>query len=209
MTRWPGPGGSSRRTIRSMPWCCGQPESERWRRPRHQDDLRKETESRGARSGRRCGSRWYARCKECELRAAKTSTSSMSPTWSSAQRTRTLLDSHVSAGLVCALEPIGLMRRVGLGETLRIAPTGNDERAERRHRPSDWGWYPKLLWLNSCGPGRTRSPQRLRPNRRRRPRAPSLRSGNHWTALPSGAGSGADLHPVRQSSGTASGRTRY
>jgi enoyl-CoA hydratase/carnithine racemase len=37
-------------------------------------------------------------------------------------------DSHVSAGLVCALEPIGLMRRVGLGETLRIALMGNDER---------------------------------------------------------------------------------
>ena len=30
----------------------------------------------------------------------------------------TFFDSHVSAGLVCALEPIGLMRRVGLGETL-------------------------------------------------------------------------------------------
>jgi enoyl-CoA hydratase/carnithine racemase len=40
----------------------------------------------------------------------------------------TFFDSHVSAGLVCALEPIGLMRRVGLGETLRIALVGNDER---------------------------------------------------------------------------------
>ncbi|MEO3757038.1 enoyl-CoA hydratase/isomerase family protein [Mycobacterium sp. B14F4] len=40
----------------------------------------------------------------------------------------TFFDSHVSAGLVCALEPIGLMRRVGLGETLRIALLGNDER---------------------------------------------------------------------------------
>jgi len=37
-------------------------------------------------------------------------------------------DSHVSAGLVCALEPIGLMRRIGLAETLRIALMGNDER---------------------------------------------------------------------------------
>ena len=34
----------------------------------------------------------------------------------------------MSAGLVCALEPIGLMRRIGLGETLRIALMGNDER---------------------------------------------------------------------------------
>jgi enoyl-CoA hydratase/carnithine racemase len=40
----------------------------------------------------------------------------------------TFFDSHVSAGLVCALEPIGLMRRVGLGETLRIALMGTDER---------------------------------------------------------------------------------
>ena len=29
---------------------------------------------------------------------------------------------------ICALEPIGLMRRIGLGETLRIALMGNDER---------------------------------------------------------------------------------
>jgi len=29
---------------------------------------------------------------------------------------------------VCALEPIGLMRKVGLGEALRIALSGNDER---------------------------------------------------------------------------------
>jgi enoyl-CoA hydratase/carnithine racemase len=40
----------------------------------------------------------------------------------------TFFDSHVSAGLVCALEPIGLMRRIGLAETLRIALLGNDER---------------------------------------------------------------------------------
>lgn len=40
----------------------------------------------------------------------------------------TFFDSHVSTGLVCALEPIGLMRRIGLAETLRIALMGNDER---------------------------------------------------------------------------------
>ena len=40
----------------------------------------------------------------------------------------TFFDSHVSAGLVCALEPIGLMRKIGLGEALRMALTGNDER---------------------------------------------------------------------------------
>ena len=40
----------------------------------------------------------------------------------------TFFDSHVSAGLVSALEPVGLMRRVGLGDTLRMALMGNDER---------------------------------------------------------------------------------
>jgi enoyl-CoA hydratase/carnithine racemase len=40
----------------------------------------------------------------------------------------TFFDSHVTYGLVSALEPVGLMRRVGLAETLRIALTGNDER---------------------------------------------------------------------------------
>jgi len=40
----------------------------------------------------------------------------------------TFFDSHVSAGMVSALEPVGLMRRVGLAQTLRIALTGNDER---------------------------------------------------------------------------------
>jgi len=40
----------------------------------------------------------------------------------------TFFDSHVSYGLVSALEPVGLMRRIGLGETLRIALSGNDER---------------------------------------------------------------------------------
>ncbi len=40
----------------------------------------------------------------------------------------TFFDSHVSAGMVSALEPVGLMRRVGLAQTLRMALTGNDER---------------------------------------------------------------------------------
>jgi enoyl-CoA hydratase/carnithine racemase len=43
-------------------------------------------------------------------------------------RDATFFDSHVTYGLVSALEPVGLMRRIGLGETLRIALAGNDER---------------------------------------------------------------------------------
>jgi enoyl-CoA hydratase/carnithine racemase len=40
----------------------------------------------------------------------------------------TFFDSHVTYGLVSALEPVGLMRRVGLSHTLRMALAGNDER---------------------------------------------------------------------------------
>jgi enoyl-CoA hydratase/carnithine racemase len=40
----------------------------------------------------------------------------------------TFFDSHVTYGLVSALEPVGLMRKVGLAQTLRIALSGNDER---------------------------------------------------------------------------------
>jgi enoyl-CoA hydratase/carnithine racemase len=37
-------------------------------------------------------------------------------------------DPHVSYGLVCAVEPIGLSYRIGLQEALRMALLGNDER---------------------------------------------------------------------------------
>jgi enoyl-CoA hydratase/carnithine racemase len=40
----------------------------------------------------------------------------------------TFFDSHVTYGMVCALEPVGLMRKAGLANTLRIALSGNDER---------------------------------------------------------------------------------
>lgn len=40
----------------------------------------------------------------------------------------TFFDSHVTYGMVSALEPVGLMRKVGLGQTLRMALSGNDER---------------------------------------------------------------------------------
>lgn len=40
----------------------------------------------------------------------------------------TFFDSHVTYGMVSALEPVGLMRRVGLAHTLRMALSGNDER---------------------------------------------------------------------------------
>ena len=76
-----------------------------------------------------------------------------------------------SAGLVSALEPIGLMRRVGLGETLRIALMGNDERvgADTALRI---GLVTEVVAARcGSGPARTRSRRRSRPSRRRRPRA--------------------------------------
>src|SRR4029077_14719339 len=39
----------------------------------------------------------------------------------------TFFDSHVTYGLVSALEPVGLMRKIGLGETLRMALAGARE----------------------------------------------------------------------------------
>jgi enoyl-CoA hydratase/carnithine racemase len=43
-------------------------------------------------------------------------------------RDATFFDSHVTYGMVSALEPVGLMRRIGLAETLRVALSGNNER---------------------------------------------------------------------------------
>ena len=40
----------------------------------------------------------------------------------------TFFDSHVTFGMVSAIEPVGLMRRAGLGDTLRMALLGNRER---------------------------------------------------------------------------------
>lgn len=45
-----------------------------------------------------------------------------------ASREATFFDPHVSYGMVAALEPIGLAYRIGLGEALRIALMGLDER---------------------------------------------------------------------------------
>ncbi len=43
-------------------------------------------------------------------------------------RDATFFDSHVTYGFVSALEPVGLMRKIGLADTLRMALLGNDER---------------------------------------------------------------------------------
>jgi enoyl-CoA hydratase/carnithine racemase len=49
-----------------------------------------------------------------------------------ASENATFFDTHVSYGLVTALEPIGLTRRIPLGEVLRIALVGGDERVSAK-----------------------------------------------------------------------------
>ncbi len=44
----------------------------------------------------------------------------------------TFFDPHVSYGMVAALEPIGLARRIPLGEAIRMALTGLDERVSAK-----------------------------------------------------------------------------
>lgn len=45
----------------------------------------------------------------------------------------TFFDPHTTFGMTSALEPIGLMRRIPLGEVLRIALFGSDERISAAH----------------------------------------------------------------------------
>ena len=110
----------------------------------------------------------------------------------------TFFDSHVSAGLVCALEPIGLMRRIGLGETLRMALMGNDERV---------GADTALRIGLVVGSGRRPSTVGPRPRDRGRDRRQAAvgdaghREGDLGVAgqaLPRRHGAGAHLHPAGQ-----------
>ena len=83
----------------------------------------------------------------------------------------TFFDSHVTYGMVSAIEPIGLMRRIGLGDTLRMALTGNRERvsAETALRS---GSSPRSFRATSCSlvptNWRVSSPRSRLPRRRAR-----------------------------------------
>ena len=105
------------RPRRSTPWCCGPRATGRSapgstpRSPTASPTTSGTTRtpaSCSARSGRRCGSRWCARCRASAPPAP--STSSTRPTSSSARTDATFFDSHVTYGMVSALEPVGLMR---------------------------------------------------------------------------------------------------
>ncbi len=111
----------------------------------------------------------------------------------------TFFDSHVSAGLVCALEPIGLMRRVGLGETLRIALMGNDERVS-----ADTALRIGLVSevVAARGPVDTRARDRRCHCRQTSVSDPGHRQSNLGVAgqtLPGSAGTRTHLHPARES----------
>ena len=84
----------------------------------------------------------------------------------------TFFDSHVSAGLVCALEPIGLMRRIGLGESIADCVDGQRRTRQRRHRAADRARDGGRLHKTSSGRAPTRSRRPSPPSRRRRLRAP-------------------------------------
>ena len=92
----------------------------------------------------------------------------------------TFFDSHVTYGFVSALEPVGLMRKIGLGETLRMALMGNDERvtAETALRI---GLVTEVVERSGCGTGPTRSPPASPANPPRRPRARYEPSGSRST----------------------------
>ena len=118
----------------------------------------------------------------------------------------TFFDSHVTYGLVSALEPVGLMRKVGLAETLRIALSATTSGSPPRPRCAS-AWSPRSSPATSSGREPTRSP-------RASPRKPSAATQGTvraiWESLdrpvPRRDGAGPDLHPARQPASAGRGR---
>ena len=110
----------------------------------------------------------------------------------------TFFDSHVTYGMVSALEPVGLMRRVGLGDTLRMALTGNDERvtADTALRI---GLVTEIVERDAAvGPGpRDRRRHRGQADRRHPGHGPG-HLGVARPAVPRRHGAGPHLHAARQ-----------
>ncbi len=71
-------------------------------------------------------------------------TGSTRPTSSSPPTTPSSSIPHVSYGLVAALEPIGLVRRIPIGEVLRMTLLGLDERMSAR-RALEIGFVTEVL----------------------------------------------------------------
>ena len=94
----------------------------------------------------------------------------------------TFFDSHVTYGFVSAIEPIGLMRRIGLGDTLRMAlpATTSGCSAETALRI---GLVTEVVAADELfGRARTSSPASSPRTRPWRPRARCGRSGSRSTS---------------------------
>ena len=111
----------------------------------------------------------------------------------------TFFDSHVTGGMVSALEPVGMMRRIGLGDTLRIALMGNDETSFGRngiaYRPGDrdCGSFGAVGAGTRTGRPHGREAILSDPGHRAR------HLGIPRPSVPSGDGAGAHLHATGQS----------
>ena len=82
--------------------------------------------------------------------------------------------------MVSAIEPVGLMRRIGLGDTLRMALLGNRERVASRHGPAHRPRHGGRAARRICG----RAPTSWRaPSRRTRPVATQGTVRAVWESL--------------------------
>ena len=109
----------------------------------------------------------------------------------------TFFDSHVTSGLVSALEPVGLMRTIGLGETLRIALTGNDERVSA-DTALRIGLVTEVVAADGSGTRAHEIAAASPPSRRPPRRARCARSGSRSTGPTAPHGAGPHLHAARQ-----------
>ena len=115
----------------------------------------------------------------------------------------TFFDSHVTYGMVSALEPIGLMRRVGLAHTLRMALSGNDERVTAA-TALQIGLVTEVVGAR-CAVGAS-ARDRVGHRRQAERRHPGDRAGDLGVAgssLPRRDGAGPHLHACREPLGMA------
>ena len=90
-------------------------------------------------------------------------------------------DPHANVGIVSSLEPVGMLQRgVPLGDVLRWALMGNEERITAP-TALRLGSSPKCLTRDACGIERVRSPCRSRGATPRRFKERSAPSGSRWT----------------------------
>ena len=194
------------RSRGATPWCCGPRATGRSApasTPRSRtaspttSGTTRTPASCSAPSGSRSGSRSCARCRASAPPAR--STSSTSPTSSICSPEATFFDSHVTYGMVSALEPVGLMRKVGLAHTLRMALIGQ-RRAGHAPRPRcSIGLVTEVVERDrALGAG----PRDRRRHRRQAERGDPGHGARHLgvarPALPGGDGAGPHLHPGRQ-----------